>query len=282
MTIDATLNTILRLLLPVAALALSALAVIALLDRMTQGDKAAELRVLKQRDAELTALALAPGSTLSCLAGGAGEAVEAACEKTVFASAEAAAAAVAYTAARLTLLKDAAAVQDAALLEVLAPNRRALELDRFGLTAHVLAEREGCSVERCLSFALLRDTGAVKANLKAQAYDVYVARYAGSWTKTEPKPAPVAEAQPSTPAGPAVASVSEPAESAGHTPVSSKYDFPSAASIPPVSIMNVEPLLPKAAEAKDGPKETAKAAEDTDAVPVPPKRPQAQVAAPAR
>jgi len=281
MTIDAALNTILRLLLPVAALALGALAVTALLDRMTLGDKAAELRAFKQRDAELTALALAPGSALSCLAGGAGEAVETACEKAVFASAETAAAAVAYTAARLTLLKDVAAVPDAGLLEAFAPSRRALELDRFGLMAQVLAEREGCSAERCPAFALLRDTGAVKANLKAQSYNAYVARYAASWSKTEPKettkPAPVAEAQPpAAMPGPAVASAPEPVEAAGHVPVASKYDFPSAASIPPVSIMNAEPALPKAAEAK----EPAKAAAEGE-VPVPPKRPQA-APAPAR
>jgi len=280
MTVDAALNTILRLLLPVAALVLGALAVTALLDRMTQADKAAELRALRQRDAALTALALAPGSTLACLAGGAGEAVETACENAVFASAEAAAAAVTYTAARIALLKDAAAVPDTGLAEALMPSRRALELDRFGLTAHLLAEREGCTAERCAAFALLHETGAVKANLKAHAYDTYVARYAANWGKSEPKDAPVAEAPPPA-AGPAVASVPEPAESAGHMPLSSKYDFPSAASIPPVSIINAEPPLPKAAEAKETPKDSPKAAAEGD-VPVPPKRPVGQAPAPAR
>ena len=56
-------------------------------------------------------------------------------------------------------------------------------------------------------------------------------------------------------------------------PLPDKYDFPSAASIPPVSIMNAEPPLPK---------ETAQAAqpaaEGEAAVPVPQKRPQPQAA----
>jgi len=281
MTVDAALNAMLRLLLPIAALVLGALAVTALLDRMALSDKAAEQRALKQRDADLTARALAPGSALACLNGGAGETVETACEKAVFANAETAAAAVAYTAARLTLLKDVAATQDAGLAAAFAASRRALELDRFGLTAHVLAEREGCTVDLCPAFAVLRDTTVVQANLKAQAYDTYVARYAAAWGKSDPKDAlkqaPVAEAPPPAAApGPAVASAPEP--TAGHMPMSSKFDFPSAASIPPVSIMNAEPPPPKHAEAgKDAAKDKAEA----DAVPVPQRRPQAQAAPPA-
>ena len=78
----------------------------AILDRMAQDERAAERRALAQRDAELTAQALAPGSALACLDAAAGEAVENACEKTVFAGPQATAAAVAYMAARLTLLAD--------------------------------------------------------------------------------------------------------------------------------------------------------------------------------
>ena len=49
-----------------------------------------------QRNAELSLSAVAPGSTLACLDGVAGEAVENACEKTVFADPQSAASAVAY------------------------------------------------------------------------------------------------------------------------------------------------------------------------------------------
>jgi hypothetical protein len=269
-SIDGALNTTLRLLLPLVVLAAGALAVIVLLDRMALDERAAERRALMQRNVELIGRALVPGSALSCLDGGVGEAVENACEPAVFADPQAAAAAVAYTGARLTLLKDAAALaaQDDTFLEPFAATRRALELDRFGLAAHVLAERDGCTAERCAAFALLRDTTAVKANLRAQAFDSYVARYAAAWTKKEPKEAPVAEKQ----APAAVASAPAAAEPTAH-PVANKYDFPSAASIPPVSIMNAEPPLPKAAEAPAAPT-------DGEAVPVPRKRPQSQAATP--
>ena len=131
---------------------------------------------------ELTAQALAPGSTLACLDGAAGEAVENACEKTVFAGPQTTAAAVAYMAARLTLLADGLAFarqRDPDFAVSLAGLRRAIELDRFGIAAHVLAVRDGCTAERCAAFALLNDANVIKANLKAQVFDQYVSRYAG-------------------------------------------------------------------------------------------------------
>ena len=268
MTFDGALNAVLRLLLPLAAIAAGAAAVVMLLDRMAMDNQAAERRALLQRGTALAAAALSPGSALSCLSGGAGETIENACETAVFADAQTAAAAVAYTGARLALLKDVTAYArrgEAGFLDAFAATRRALELDRFGLAAHVLAERDGCTAERCAAFAWLGDTGALKANLRVRAFETYVARHAAAWSKSEPKEVPVAEKQPPA----AVASVPEPPRPASH-PVASKYDFPSAASIPPVSIMNAEPPLPK----------TAEAATDAEAVPVPPKRPQAQTATP--
>src|SRR5665213_2275868 len=89
-----------RLLLPVTVLAIVSVGAMAILDRMAEADRFAERRALTQRDAELTAQALVPGSSLSCLDGGAGEAVENACEKMVFASPQNTAAAVAFMAAR--------------------------------------------------------------------------------------------------------------------------------------------------------------------------------------
>ncbi len=243
--------------------------------------QAAEGRALTQRNAELNISAVAPGSVLACLDGGAGEAVENACEKQVFADPQRAAAATAYMAARLSLLADVSALahSEPALLEGFAATRRAVELDRYGIAAHVLAVRDGCTAEQCAAFAWLGDTTALKANLKAQVYDQYVSRYAAAWNKEPEKQVPVAS---STAPAPVAAAFEAPKG----VPVSGKYDFPSAASIPPVSIMNAEPPLPKAAadaQAKSEAKSEAKgekSEKDEAAVPVPPKRPQTQAATP--
>jgi hypothetical protein len=229
-----------RRLLPIAVVALAGLAVGSILDRLAQDERGAERRALAQRSAELSGQALAPGSMLGCLDGAAGEAVENACEKTVFADPQSTASAVAYMAARLTLLADGLAFArygDPDFAATLAPLRRAVELDRFGLAAHVLAVRDGCTAERCAAFAWLSDPNVIKSNLKAQVFDQYVSRYAADWNKSEP----VAAKQ--SPAAPVAGAVEPPAK----TPVARRYDFPSAASIPPVSIMNTEPPLPKAA-----------------------------------
>jgi len=222
-----------RLLLPVAALAIFGLGIIAIVDRMAEGERFAERRALAQRNAQLTGAAMAPGSTLACLDGAAGETVENACEKTVFAGPQSTAAAVAYMAARLTLLSDGLAFarhSDPDFAVSLDGLRRAIELDRFGIAAHVLAVRDGCTAERCDAFALLSDANVIKSNLKAQVFDQYVSRYAASWNKNA-----------------ATAPVAILPEAPAKAPVPDKYDLPSSASIPPVSIMNPEPPLPKAA-----------------------------------
>jgi hypothetical protein len=259
-----------RLLLSVAVLAVVGVVVSVILDGMAQDERAADRRALTQRFAELSMQALAPGSTLACLDGAAGEEVENACEKTVFAGPQATAGAVTYMAARLTLLADGLAFareRDPGFAASFSGLRRSIELDRFGLAAHVLAVRDGCTAEQCAAFALLKDANVIKANLKAQVFDQYVSRYAADWSKS----APVAEKP--APAVP-VASAAEPLAPA-KAPVPEKYDFPSAASIPPVSIMNPEPKLPPAAA-------DAQAAQPPQPPPaevnvrVPPKRPQAQ------
>jgi hypothetical protein len=232
-------------LLPIAGFVLAALAVLAVIEQLSLSERAAARRALLARDAELTRSMLAPGSALACLDAGAGEAVETACEKVVFASAQSAASAVAYMAARLKLLADAAAV-DADLSATLASTRRAVALDRYGIAAHVLATRDGCTADKCAAFALVDDASALKANLRAQVFDQYVSRYAANWNK----PAPSAEKPP-----PAVSAA--PA-AAGATPTAAvkagePWDFPSAASIPPVSIMNAEPPPPKTADAQAQP-----------------------------
>src|SRR5580704_6539729 len=102
--IDRTLNGLLKLVMTVAVIVAGALAVMTVLDRVKLESRAAERRALLQRNADLNISAVAPGSVLACLDGGAGETIENACEKSVFANPQSAAGAVAYTAARLALL----------------------------------------------------------------------------------------------------------------------------------------------------------------------------------
>ncbi len=266
-----------RMLVPVVAIAIGGAAVIGVFDRLATNDRAAEQRALLQRDSQLSISAVAPGSSLACLDGVAGEQVENACEQAVFADAQSTARAVAYVSARLSLLSDVFAIAqrgDRDLLAAFAPTRRAIELDRYGIVAHVLAVRDGCVAERCAAFDMLQDTGALKANLKVHAFDTYIARYASAWGKTEPA-AEKQQPQASTSAQPPVASAGEP--QAPH-PVDSRYDFPSSASIPPVSIMNAEPRPPK--EQTDTANAQVGADKPTGTAPVPPKRPQAQAASP--
>ena len=131
----------------------------AYMQRSTQEDQAAERRSLDERSAALMARAVAPGSALSCLDEFAGETVEAACERAMFASPEAVAAAVNYVGAKLTLLADGtqhAQRVDSTFAADLVPIRAALEVDRFGIVAHVLAQRDGCSLDRCDALSWLR------------------------------------------------------------------------------------------------------------------------------
>lgn len=283
------LNGLLKAVFAAALVAAGAFAALAVLDRMASEERAAERRALLSRAIELDRMATAPGSALACLDAGAGETVETACERAVFADAHGVAAAVAYTAARLALVRDAfdlAQRGDAAAMRAFAGTRRALALDRYGLVAQVLTQREGCAVEQCPLFAALGDSGMIKANIKARVFDQYVSRHAADWDKVAaaaepstaqdpmaaalagaPAPAPMPEASAAPGPGPGV-----------RRPVDSRWDFPSAASIPPVSIMNTEPKLPKpeAAPATAAAQPSGGGA----TVPVPPKRPQVEATSP--
>jgi hypothetical protein len=200
-------------------------------------DQSAERRNLELRATQLTAQVLAPGSPLACLEGMAGESVETACEKTLFATPATIAAATSYIAARLNLLADMAAYTRSGgnLDSLLLPLRRSLEEDRFGFVAHVLALRDGCSGNRCPALALLRNPERVRANLNGQTLDRYVEHYLAAWA--QPGEVPVVEgAAPPTSA----VAVNQPAAS-NQRKIILDADFPSAASIPAVSIMNPEP-----------------------------------------
>jgi len=267
-----------RQLLPLSAIVIAVIAVVGLLERMTINERTAEQRSLLQRYTQLSSAAVMPGSPLACLDGSAGEQIESACERAIFADAQSAAGAVAYTGARLSLLSDAFAATkqgNPELEAAFAGIRRAIELDRFGIAAHVLSRRDGCTADHCRAFSMLQDVGTIKANLKVHAFETYVERYASEWGKTTPasERQPQAAA-PSTP----MASANEVSVPTGR-PVDPRYDFPSAASIPRVSIMNAEPAAPKeqaiAPGTLRGPTDGAGGGQ-----PASPKRPQAQAATP--
>jgi len=202
-------------------------------------DLGVERRNLEMRAAQLTAQVMAPGSPLACLDATGGETVEAACEKALFAAPATVAAASSYTAARMTLLSDAVAHVKAggSLDSVLLALRRGLEADRFGFVAHTLAVRDGCSSSRCATLALLRDPERVRANLSAQTFDRYVEHYVPLWG--QPSETPVADAAPGSTA---TLAAGEPPAGQGQKKFVN-IDFPSAASIPAVSIMNPEPKV---------------------------------------
>jgi hypothetical protein len=221
----------------------------------------------------------------------------------VFASPQSVAAAVAFEGERLSILRAAFELSrqgDGQIMPALAGARRAVELDRYGLAAHVLAVRDGCTIAQCAALSMFDDATALKANLKAQAFETYVARYAPQWGKpVEPTP-PVAAAPNPEPA-PAVAALAPPEpphdKQGTARPVDKKWTFPSADSIPAISIMKPEPPLPKGAAlpepkvdaaaaeavAKSEAEAKAAAAANSEVAPesptrLPPKRPQGEAA----
>ena len=283
----------------------------ALLDRSLIRDQIAERRALEARAAELTLRAIAPGSALACLDAVAGPAVEAACEKSLFTSPEAVAAAVAYVDARVSLLSASVglAERDQSYRPAFERLRRGVEADRFGLVSHVLMTR-GCTGTDCPDLKLVRDSSRIMSNMRSRTFDAHVSIHSLAWNPggvavsatssgsvsagtpqiviqqppiamtQQPPIAPQSNPQaPSLAAGPSAtmgaASVPPPANDptlssgviAPAQPLASnssaqgrpKLDFPSAASIPAVSIMTPEPTGPPAAEGKPAPRRPAQA-----------------------
>src|ERR1700742_4928248 len=184
------------------------------------------------RAAPTAATPASPG--LSCVDDIAGDAVAAACEKAVFASADSTAAAVnrmAQMITRLTSYGDAATAQKNMTPE-LQGLRKAIERDRYGLVAQVLLARDRCTPTQCLAFRSLTDNHQIITNMDEHAYDALVSRYAAAWTAPPPGAGAGAMLPPSRPPG---------------RPTTA--DFPSAASTPPVSIMTPEPGTPGAGRA---------------------------------
>jgi hypothetical protein len=234
-------------------------------DGWSRRDLVAERLALDARAAELTLRAMTPGAALACLNVDAGDALAASCEKALFASPEFAAAAVSFVSAQLTLLADSAqfARRDPSYRGIITQLRHAAETDRYGIVAHVLASRESCTADQCDALALLKDPERVKANLAEHPYDLYVARYAAGWPAADPS---IARSSPP----PALASA--PVSAAGLKVPGPNVFFPSAASIPPVNIMNAEPPPPTVPASTGTTPPAAKAATPQRKAP-PPRRP---------
>jgi hypothetical protein len=173
---------------------------------------------------------------LSCVDDLAGETVLVACEKLLFGSADAAAAAVSYAAARVTLLTSFgdAGTANRNMTPELSALRRSVERDRYGLIAYVLSVRDRCRPADCPAYRSLTDHNQVAANMDERVYEGLVLRYSASWNAPIVPVAPVAGAVSALP-------------TTMPTGKPTNADFPSAASTPPVNIMTPEPAAAPAA-----------------------------------
>lgn len=251
----------------VAVLALGLGAVLAFADFSTRPDHAAEIA---------SAPGIASVPALACLDELAGDQVLAQCEGALFSSPQAVAASVSYTAAQLARLASfgggAATALEARSL------RLALARDRYGFVAHVLTSRDGCTETVCPAFASIGDRARIVANMRERTYDGHVSRHSASWIANLVEPAGAV-----LPDAPGFAANGVPNVSTG-TPTNA--DFPTSASIPPISIMNPEPAASQAsrAPAPSVPQESyseAAPAPTPQPRPAPPAAKQRQKAAPA-
>jgi hypothetical protein len=174
-----------------------------------------------------TALVSIPA--LACVDDLAGESVLTACEKTVFGSPDATAAALSYAArqiTRLTAFGDVVAANKR-MTPDLESLRRAVEHDRYGLMAAVLVARDHCTPSDCAAFRSLIDRSRIVANIEEKTYDAMIARYSPLWNAPPVAASAVAAIPPLIPGVP--------------TGRPTNAEFPSASSTPPVSIMTAEP-----------------------------------------
>jgi hypothetical protein len=158
--------------------------------RAIEHDRTEERRVLDQRIQELSARATEPGSPLGCLDTTMNEALETVCERVIFGNPATIAAATVFVASQLGLLSDAVDYinrGDSSYSPAIAGLRRAVETDRFGLVAQVLATRDGCTAAKCTRLAMLSDATRVSDHLKDGTFDGLVARYATGWSQMTPQ-----------------------------------------------------------------------------------------------
>lgn len=256
-----------------AALLILGLGLVAL-DRLDAQGKADQRRAIEARIMALNAQALLPNSNLSCLDAAGGDLVHEACEKSLFAGPEQVTAALNYVGARLDVLREIAALADrdqTAYESLRVPVVRSLEADRFGLVAQVLMARDDCQPAACYAFDFLQRRDRILANMNERAYDARVTQFAATWNdKAGVQPGAVLASQtgPQTPP---------------HTPLN--IDFPTADSIPAVSIMSNEPgrsgqngvAAPPRSESRPQPPPAASPAPQTVQ---PPRRPAQKAQAP--
>ena len=204
---------------------------------------------------------------LSCIDDLAGDAVEDACEKALFGTPDATAAAVSYAASEISRLRSFGDVT--AANGVMSPElqalRRAVERDRYGLVAHVLVVRDSCQPSNCAAFQSLTDHNQVAANMQERIYEGLVSRYASSWNM------PASTTDAAVRGMPALASVP--------TGKPTNAEFPTSASIPPVNIMTPEPPAGAAPSPPPAPP-SATAQAVPKPRPAPAKKPAASKAAP--
>ena len=188
--------------------------------------------------------------------------VESACEKALFATPEAVASAVAYVEARYSLLVASAALaaRDPSYQPTVERLRRGIEDDRFGLVAQVFSTR-GCNAPDCADFAVLRDSRRILANMKGHVFAAHVAAYGLAWppggaasalasaTPSSAAPRPYSGMVLSPAASEVGAMMPAPASSSGGTG-RPRYEYPSADTIPPISIMDPETDPPGVAQQK--------------------------------
>jgi hypothetical protein len=161
---------------------------------------------------------------LACIDDLAGDLVLSACEKSLFGSPDAVAAAVSYTAARINVLTTAGDATNQATPELMAL-RRAIERDRYGFVAYVLSSRDRCKPGDCGFYRALTDHNQIAGNMDEHVYEGLVGRYSATWNVPAAAPgAALAALPPSVPTG-----------------KPTNADFPSAASTPAVNIMTAEP-----------------------------------------
>ena len=153
------------------------------------------------------------------------------------------AAGINHVTSQLALLADGTTYAergDASYAAELAPLRAALELDRFGIVAHVLGN-QGCTPENCDALMRFHDSSKVLGNLRNRTFEERVKKYTATWDRPAEGVAATASpplAFPDT-IGPEVGQ---------------KYGSPSSKSIPPVSIVAPEgspPREPPASESTD-------------------------------
>jgi hypothetical protein len=203
------------------------------LDRLGAQDRVEYRRSIEARMSALTAQSLLPNSNLACLDSAVGDLVEEACEKVLYSSPEQISAALTYVGARLDVLRDIAALpeRDQAAYERLRdPLIRSAQADRYSLVAQVLQGRDQCAPDKCYAFEFLKIHYLIVVNMTERSYEARVTRYASGWGEKSGSAA-VASAAPAAP---------PPVKEPSQLPV----NFPSAASIPPVSIMANEPGMP--------------------------------------